>query len=181
MSTGTSVVRCGTLFDGTGTGPLTDATVVIADGRISAVGRADRTVAPPGAPVLDLRDRFVMPGLVDAHSHISIVPAKGNQVGQYTDVTTDVTSCPSGGPYDNCDMLLPIMQTGQGSGANATAFVTAFAVFHVTDGHTGVSAHTAHYVGTTPARFTVYYRNPAGGWLYLTQSPLLPVAPAYAP
>ena len=82
MSTGTSVVRCGTLFDGTGTGPLTDATVVIADGRISAVGPADRTVAPPGAPVLDLRDRFVMPGLVDAHSHISIVPAKGNQVGQ---------------------------------------------------------------------------------------------------
>ena len=82
MSTGTSVVRCGTLFDGTGTGPLTDATVVIADGRISAVGRADRTVAPPGAPVLDLRDRFVMPGLVDAHSHIPIVPAKGNQVGQ---------------------------------------------------------------------------------------------------
>jgi imidazolonepropionase-like amidohydrolase len=31
---------------------------------------------------VDLRDRFVMPGLVDAHSHISIVPGAGDQIGQ---------------------------------------------------------------------------------------------------
>jgi imidazolonepropionase-like amidohydrolase len=32
--------------------------------------------------VLDWSDRFVMPGLVDAHSHISIVPGDGDQIGQ---------------------------------------------------------------------------------------------------
>jgi Flp pilus assembly protein TadG len=78
----------------------------------------------------------------------SSIGTQGNQVGQYTDVTADVTSCPSGGPYDNCDMLLPIMFSGQGSGSNASALVTAYAVFHVTVGGTGNTAHTAHYVGT---------------------------------
>jgi imidazolonepropionase-like amidohydrolase len=37
---------------------------------------------PPGAETVDLRDRFVMPGLIDAHSHISIVPGLGDQIGQ---------------------------------------------------------------------------------------------------
>jgi hypothetical protein len=78
----------------------------------------------------------------------SDIGTQGNAVGQYTDATTDVTACPSAGPYTNCDMLLPIMQSGQGSGSNASAFITAFAVFHVTEGGTGNSAHTAHYVAT---------------------------------
>ncbi len=77
------------------------------------------------------------------------IGTQGNRVGQYTDVTSGVTPCPDGGPYDNCDMLLPIMQQGNGSGSNATAFVTAFAVFHVTAGSNGTSEHTAHYVGTS--------------------------------
>jgi hypothetical protein len=76
------------------------------------------------------------------------IGTQGNQVGQYRDVTTDITACPNGGPYTNCDMLLPIMQNGKGSGSNAQAFVTAYAVFHVTEGSTGNSAHTAHYVAT---------------------------------
>ncbi|MEY2404498.1 MAG: hypothetical protein QOD38_2049 [Acidimicrobiaceae bacterium] len=76
------------------------------------------------------------------------IGTQGNQVGQYRDVTTGVSSCPNGGPYTNCDMLLPIMQSGKGSGSNAQAFVTAYAVFHVTEGSTGNTAHTAHYVAT---------------------------------
>jgi imidazolonepropionase-like amidohydrolase len=82
MSSGTTIVQCGTLFDGTGAAPVKDAVVVIDEGRISTVGPASRVPVPPGAAVADLRDRFVMPGLVDAHSHISIVPGQGNQVGQ---------------------------------------------------------------------------------------------------
>jgi hypothetical protein len=78
----------------------------------------------------------------------SDIGTQGNQVGQYRDVTTGVNGCPDGGPYTNCDMLLPIMQSGKGSGSNAQAFVTAYAVFHVTEGSTGNSAHTAHYVAT---------------------------------
>jgi len=78
----------------------------------------------------------------------SDIGTQGNRVGQYTDATTGINACPDGGPYTNCDMLLPIMQSGKGSGSNAQAFVTAYAVFHVTEGATGNTAHTAHYVAT---------------------------------
>src|SRR5256886_13466567 len=75
-------IRCGTLFDGVATTPLRDAMVVVDGNRITAVGPADRTPAPPGAATLDLTNRFVMPGLVDCHSHASIVPGLGDQLGQ---------------------------------------------------------------------------------------------------
>ena len=71
-------IRCGTLFDGTGGDPVRNAVVVVRDGRIASVG----TAVPPGADTLDLGERFVMPGLVDCHSHASIVPGLGDQLGQ---------------------------------------------------------------------------------------------------
>jgi len=71
-------IRCGTLFDGTGAEPVRNAVVVVSDGRIASVS----TTVPAGAETLDLGDRFVMPGLIDCHSHASIVPGLGDQVGQ---------------------------------------------------------------------------------------------------
>jgi imidazolonepropionase-like amidohydrolase len=78
----TLAVRCGTLFDGTGADPVAGAVVLVDGGRITAVGQAASTPIPPGAEIVDLSDGFVMPGLVDAHSHISIVPGLGDQLGQ---------------------------------------------------------------------------------------------------
>jgi imidazolonepropionase-like amidohydrolase len=83
----TRAIRCGTLFDGTGTDLVRDAVVLIDDGRITAIGPAATTAVPPGADVVDLRDRFVMPGLIDCHSHISIVPGMGDQIGQLRQAT----------------------------------------------------------------------------------------------
>ena len=71
-------IRCGTLFDGTGAAPVRNAVITVQDGRITAIG----STAPPAAEVLDLGDRFVMPGLIDCHSHASIVPGEGDQLGQ---------------------------------------------------------------------------------------------------
>jgi imidazolonepropionase-like amidohydrolase len=71
-------IRCGTLFDGTGAPPVRNAVVVVEGGRVTAVG----TSAPGGAETFDLGARFVMPGLIDCHSHASIVPALGDQLGQ---------------------------------------------------------------------------------------------------
>jgi Flp pilus assembly protein TadG len=82
------------------------------------------------------------------------VGEQGNQVGQYRDITTSVTPCPDGGPFDDCDMILPIMQAGRANGSGAEAYITAFAVFHVTEGHTGGAAHTAHYVGVSSSIVT---------------------------
>jgi imidazolonepropionase-like amidohydrolase len=73
-------LRCGTLFDGTGAPPLRDALVVVTDGRITSVGPAGPEAS--GVETLDLGDRFVMPGLIDCHSHASIVPGQGDQLGQ---------------------------------------------------------------------------------------------------
>jgi imidazolonepropionase-like amidohydrolase len=69
------------LFDGRGTEPI-DGAVVLVDGRIATVGPAASTPIPPGADVIDWSGRFVMPGLIDCHSHISIVPGMGDQMGQ---------------------------------------------------------------------------------------------------
>jgi imidazolonepropionase-like amidohydrolase len=80
--TSVRVIRCGTLFDGTGAPPIRGAVVVVSDGRIAAAGPAASTLEPPGAEVLDCSDRFVMPGLIDCHSHASIVPGLGDQLGQ---------------------------------------------------------------------------------------------------
>jgi len=79
----TTVVRCGTLFDGTGADPVTDAVLIVDEaGHIQAVGQADVVAASPQATIVDLSSSFVMPGLVDAHSHASIVPGMGDQMGQ---------------------------------------------------------------------------------------------------
>jgi imidazolonepropionase-like amidohydrolase len=77
-----TVVRSGTLFDGTGAEAMHDGVVVIDGGRIQAVGPAETTRVPQGATVVDLHCNFVMPGLVDAHTHASINPGNGDQTGQ---------------------------------------------------------------------------------------------------
>jgi imidazolonepropionase-like amidohydrolase len=70
------------LFDGTGTTPAGAAVVLVASGRITAVGPPASIRIPPDADVVDWSDRFVMPGFVDCHSHTSIVPGLGDQIGQ---------------------------------------------------------------------------------------------------
>lgn len=61
-----------TLIDGSGVAPLTNATVVVEDGRVSRVGPAAATPLPDGAAVIDGRGRFVVPGLVDMHVHAGV-------------------------------------------------------------------------------------------------------------
>jgi imidazolonepropionase-like amidohydrolase len=56
------------LLDGLGGAAIEGATVSVEDGRIAAVGAA-AGAPPPGA--LDLAGRTLMPGLIDAHAHVS--------------------------------------------------------------------------------------------------------------
>lgn len=58
------------LIDGTGAPAVERATVVVADGRIGEIG-ANGEPAPAGAFEVDLEGRTLMPGLVDAHVHVS--------------------------------------------------------------------------------------------------------------
>jgi imidazolonepropionase-like amidohydrolase len=63
-------IRAQRLFDGAGESVVPDAVVVIDDGRITAVGPAAQVRLPAGSQVVDVGDRTVMPGLIDAHVHI---------------------------------------------------------------------------------------------------------------
>ncbi len=57
------------VVDGTGAEPGEDRTVVISEGRISAVGPAGSIQLPSGAKVMDLSGHTVMPGIVGLHDH----------------------------------------------------------------------------------------------------------------
>ncbi|HTW78597.1 MAG TPA: amidohydrolase family protein [Terracidiphilus sp.] len=60
-----------TLIDGTGSRPQPDMRVVIANGKIAAVEPAgSQSPLPPGAKVLDLTGKTVIPGLVGMHEHL---------------------------------------------------------------------------------------------------------------
>jgi enamidase len=58
------------VLDGTGAPARADQTVVIADGRIAALGDAGRTPVPAGAQVIDGTGKTVIPGLVMVHEHL---------------------------------------------------------------------------------------------------------------
>ena len=49
---------------------LRDATVIVRDGRIIAVGPSSTTTVPAGAQVIDGAGKFLIPGLADMHVHL---------------------------------------------------------------------------------------------------------------
>jgi imidazolonepropionase-like amidohydrolase len=49
--------------------PIADAVVIVADGRIEALGSAETVAIPRGAEVVDAHGRWIIPGLVDSHVH----------------------------------------------------------------------------------------------------------------
>jgi imidazolonepropionase-like amidohydrolase len=67
---GTVVLRAARLIDGTGAEPVRDAVVIVRDDRIAAVGTRASVQVPAGARVVDLGDATLLPGFVDAHTHI---------------------------------------------------------------------------------------------------------------
>jgi imidazolonepropionase-like amidohydrolase len=72
-----------------------DTTVVLRAGRIESIGQ---TAPPTGVRVLDVRGRFLVPGLIDAHTHLTdlagaryalesgVTTARGAGVSSYADV-----------------------------------------------------------------------------------------------
>jgi imidazolonepropionase-like amidohydrolase len=58
-------------------GEVAGADLVVRDGKFVAVGKTGEVDVPEGAEVVDLKGRFVIPGLVDSHSHIGIYPKPG--------------------------------------------------------------------------------------------------------
>jgi imidazolonepropionase-like amidohydrolase len=66
----TYAVRAGRLFDSKTGQMLAKQVVLVSGDRITAVGPDGQVKIPAGAQVIDLRSATVLPGLIDAHTHM---------------------------------------------------------------------------------------------------------------
>jgi len=72
------------LITGTDGPPIEDSAFVVQGGRFLVVGRRGQVPAPQGAARVDLAGKTVIPGLVDAHSHIGYMRNLTSGASNYT-------------------------------------------------------------------------------------------------
>jgi hypothetical protein len=63
----------GTMIDGTGSAALSDAAIIIENGRITAAGPRSKIRIPGSATIVDTRGKTILPGLWDMHAHFEQV------------------------------------------------------------------------------------------------------------
>jgi imidazolonepropionase-like amidohydrolase len=64
------VLKAARLIDGTAAPAITDAVVVVTNNRITSVGKSSSVAIPPNAKVIDLGNATLLPGFIDAHTHL---------------------------------------------------------------------------------------------------------------
>jgi imidazolonepropionase-like amidohydrolase len=67
----TYVLKAARLFDGKSNALVTPGVVVVTDGKIVAAGSS--ASVPAGAEVIDLGDATLLPGFIDAHTHLTMM------------------------------------------------------------------------------------------------------------
>jgi imidazolonepropionase-like amidohydrolase len=60
-----------TIINGTGSEPLRNGTILIQDGKIVEVGKADQIKLGPDVQRIDATGKFTMPGIIDSHVHVT--------------------------------------------------------------------------------------------------------------
>lgn len=65
-----TAIRCGRFIDGRTAQAQEDMVILIRGERVAAVGKAASLTIPRDATIIDLSRATVLPGLIDAHSHI---------------------------------------------------------------------------------------------------------------
>jgi len=66
----TLAIRAGHLFDSKSGQMLANQVIVVQGDRVAEVGPASSVKVPAGAEVIDLSRSYVLPGLIDAHTHM---------------------------------------------------------------------------------------------------------------
>jgi imidazolonepropionase-like amidohydrolase len=61
----------GTLIDGTGSLPVENAVIVIEKDKIKTIGSAKEVVIPEGAQKIDVTGKWILPGFIDLHIHLT--------------------------------------------------------------------------------------------------------------
>ncbi len=86
-----------TVISGTSAPPIENATVLIRDDRIAAIGPAAETMIPTGARRIEGNGKFLVPGLIEMHAHLS--KARASSLGLF--VANGVTTLRDmGGDYE---------------------------------------------------------------------------------
>jgi imidazolonepropionase-like amidohydrolase len=75
------VIKNGTLIDGTGSRPRPNGRIVIRGGKIAELGPEAPSDQDGGAGFIDAADRFILPGLIDGHVHLSMFQGAPPGVG----------------------------------------------------------------------------------------------------
>ncbi len=109
---GTVALTGARVINGTGAQPMEQATIVISNGRIEAVGT--KVKIPAGATRVDMSGKTIMPGIVNAHGHLSFkfdeasMPARerlSRQLAVYADYGVTTVVVLGTGPDDLPDAV----------------------------------------------------------------------------
>jgi len=75
----TTLIRADRLIDGTGAAPVSDAILVVEDGKIASVhsGKVPEGVVKGEAETIDMTGCTILPGLIDIHVHLNL-PGDGS-------------------------------------------------------------------------------------------------------
>ncbi|UCD37619.1 MAG: amidohydrolase, partial [Fidelibacterota bacterium] len=65
----TTAITGGTLVNTNGEAPLKNAVVLMSGNRITQVGPGTEVGIPPEVAVISAKDKWIIPGLIDAHIH----------------------------------------------------------------------------------------------------------------
>ncbi|AUS78431.1 amidohydrolase [Actinoalloteichus sp. AHMU CJ021] len=86
--------------------PISGGTVLIQDGRITAVGPDSSVEVPAGVSIVDASGQWVLPGFVESHAHLGVHEEGEGWAGNDTNEMTD----PNGGRLRAIDGINPAEQ-----------------------------------------------------------------------
>ena len=87
LATGSKVFVGARIIDGTGASPIDNGVILVSEGKIVAAGSAADVQIPKEAERIDVRGKFIMPGLINAHGHVGDVV--GLEGGHYSKENVD--------------------------------------------------------------------------------------------
>lgn len=82
LSAQTTYLHCGRIIDGISSSAIPEMTIIVEGTTISSIKKG-YVPAPSGATVIDLKDKTVLPGLIDMHVHLESQSAPDNYINEF--------------------------------------------------------------------------------------------------
>jgi imidazolonepropionase-like amidohydrolase len=117
------VIGNGLVIDGTGADPIPDGLVALSDTRIVAIGHKTDFAIPSEVDIIDAKGGTILPGIIDAHTHLTASPT----TRRFSFLLEGVTAtCDLGGPLESMSLFEQDDTTGPSArGFYAGPMITA--------------------------------------------------------